>query len=72
MTGVNGTVILQQAIQKCGGVGSLDSFKLFLQAGEEKIPVTEKTDSFQIIIEHGAENCKFILEKNLRQVIFSL
>ena len=30
----NGVIILQQAIQKCSGVGSLDSFRLYVQAGE--------------------------------------
>jgi len=69
LSGAEGTVVLQQAVQKCGGVGALDDFKLFLVVGDqERKLVPEKMIVFDIISPAGAGNCKLVLEKVVRHV----
>ena len=37
--GADGSIVLQQAIQKCGGVGHLDDFNLFLVINDQGIQI---------------------------------
>jgi len=63
----DGSIILQQAIQKCGGVGPLDDFALYLVINEQddqRRQITERMVPFDIISQVGPANCKLVLEKS--------
>jgi len=69
LAGAEGVIVIQQAIQKCGGAGSLQDFTLFLVVndGERKV-ITEKMIPFDMISQAGPDNCKLILEKATKAV----
>lgn len=70
LPGASGGVVLQQAIQKAGGMGLLEDFALFLIINEkDKRQIGEKTNPFDVINEIGADRCKLLLEKRSKQQV---
>lgn len=69
LPGAEGSVVLQQAIQKCGGVGTLDDFKLYLvTSDQERRLISEKDVVYDILSKGDPANSKLLLEKIQRNV----